>query len=72
MIKNIFTGIRAYGGAFKLIGQLGLWKYFGVPMFISFITAILIGFAAWGLPIILVVLFPKFGFGNGELKLSEP
>ena len=49
MIKNIFKGIRAYGGAFKLIGQLGLWKYFGVPMFISFITAILIGFAAWGL-----------------------
>lgn len=49
MIKNIFKGIRAYGGAFKLIGQLGLWKYFGVPMLISFITAILIGFAAWGL-----------------------
>lgn len=49
MIKNIFSGIRAYGGAFKLIGQLRLWKYFGIPMLISFITAIIIGFAAWGL-----------------------
>jgi len=49
MIKNIFKGIKAYGGAFKLIGQLGLWKYFGVPMIISFFTAIFIGFAAWGL-----------------------
>jgi CysZ protein len=48
MIKNIFKGISAYGGAFKLISQLGLWKYFGVPMFISFITAMLIGFAVWG------------------------
>jgi len=49
MIKDIFRGIRAYGGSFKLINELGLWKYFGVPMAISFITAILIGFTAWGL-----------------------
>ena len=49
MIKNIYKGIRAYGGAFKLIGELGLWSYFGVPMLISFITALLIGFSAWGL-----------------------
>jgi CysZ protein len=49
MIRNILKGIRAYEGAFKLIGQLGLWKYFGVPMLISFIIATVIGFAAWGL-----------------------
>lgn len=49
MLKNIFKGIRAYGGTFKLISKLGLWKYFGVPMFISFLTALLIGFAAYGL-----------------------
>jgi len=49
MIKNIIKGLKAYGGTFKLINHLGLWQYFGVPMVISFITAIGIGFAAWGL-----------------------
>lgn len=49
MIKNILKGIKAYSGTFKLIGKLGLWKYFGVPMAISFFTAVLIGFSAWGL-----------------------
>ena len=49
MIKNILKGIQAYGGTFKLINQLGLWKYFGVPMLISLLTALLIGFSAWGL-----------------------
>lgn len=49
MIKNIFKGIKAYSGTFKLINALGLWKYFGIPMLISFITFILIGFSAYGL-----------------------
>jgi CysZ protein len=48
MLKNILKGVQAYGGTFKLISQLGLWKYFGVPMLISFFTAIIIGAAAWG------------------------
>ncbi|MDP2687265.1 MAG: EI24 domain-containing protein [Aequorivita sp.] len=49
MIKNILKGIKAYAGTFKLISKLGLWKYFVVPMAISFFTAVLIGFSAWGL-----------------------
>ncbi len=49
MIKNILTGILAYAGTFRLINTLGLWKYFAVPMMISFLTAVLIGFSAWGL-----------------------
>ncbi|MEL6813096.1 MAG: EI24 domain-containing protein [Bacteroidota bacterium] len=49
MFKNIFKGIRAYGGTFKLISKLGLWKYFGVPILISLVTAGLIGFSAYGL-----------------------
>jgi CysZ protein len=49
MFRNIFSAIRAYGGTFKLIGKLGLWPYFGVPILISIVTAILIGFAAYGL-----------------------
>ncbi len=48
MIKNIFRSIKAYRGTFKLISELGLWKYFGVPILISLLTAALIGFAAWG------------------------
>lgn len=47
--KNIFKGIRAYGGTIKLINKLGLWKYFGVPILISLLTATGIGFLAWGL-----------------------
>ncbi len=49
MVKNILKGIKAYGDTLKLIKKLGLWKYFGIPMIISFLTAIAIGFIAWGL-----------------------
>lgn len=48
-MKSILKGIQAYAGTFKLINKLGLWKYFGIPMAISFLTAVLIGFSAWGL-----------------------
>jgi CysZ protein len=47
MIKNILTALKAYGSSFKLMSSLGLWKYFLVPMFISFLFAVLIGFAAY-------------------------
>src|SRR5690606_1926846 len=33
---------------FRLISKLGLWKYFGIPMAISFLTALSIGFSVWG------------------------
>jgi len=49
MIKNIFSGIKAYTGTFNLISKLKLWKYFFIPIAISVITAICIGFLAWGL-----------------------
>jgi len=49
MIKNIFTGIKAYSGTFALISKLKLWKYFLVPIIISIITASIIGFTAYGL-----------------------
>lgn len=48
MIKNIVQGVKAYGGTFKLISQLGLWKYFAIPVLISIITASLIVAAAYG------------------------
>ncbi len=49
MFKNIIKGLRAYSGTFKLISELGLWKYFGVPILISVVIAILIGIGAYGL-----------------------
>ena len=49
MIKNIISGIKAYFGAFALISKLKLWKYFAIPMLISFITAIIIFGSAYGL-----------------------
>lgn len=48
MFRNIFKGIKAYGGTFKLMSHLGLWKYFGVPILISLLTAGIIGFSAYG------------------------
>lgn len=48
MIKQVVNGIQAYFGAFGLISKLGLWKYFVVPMLISLLTAIAIGFSAYG------------------------
>ena len=41
MVQNIFKGIKAYASALGLISTLGLWKYFAVPVLISFITAYL-------------------------------
>ncbi|WP_271782362.1 EI24 domain-containing protein [Aquimarina algiphila] len=40
MFKNIFNGIKAYFGTFKLISKLGLWKYFAIPILISIVTGL--------------------------------
>ncbi|WP_136482540.1 EI24 domain-containing protein [Cognatitamlana onchidii] len=42
MIKTIISGIQAYFGAFSLISKLKLWKYFAIPMLISFVTATMV------------------------------
>ena len=49
MIKNILSGIKSYAGAFSLVSELKLWKYFAIPIVISLITATVIGFTAYGL-----------------------
>lgn len=49
MLKNILSGIKAYFGALSLISKLKLWKFFAIPMLISFITAIVIFGLAYGL-----------------------
>lgn len=64
MIRNIFKGIKAYAGALQLISKLGLWKYFGVPMLISFIVATLIVISAYAFADI-------FGFYISKLWIWE-
>lgn len=49
MFKNIILGVKAYGKSLGLIKTLGLWKYFGIPIAISIVTAIIIGILSWGL-----------------------
>ena len=49
MLKNISIGIKAYFGAFSLISKLKLWKFFVIPMLISFVTAISIFGSAYAL-----------------------
>ena len=44
----MLNGLLAYKDALPLISKLNLWKYFAVPMLISFITALSIGFSAYG------------------------
>ena len=49
MLKNIAIGIKVYFGTFSLISKLKLWKYFAIPMLISFVTAVLIFGSAYAL-----------------------
>lgn len=49
MLNNILKGIKSYGGTFKLISQLKLWKYFFVPIGISVLTATLVGLLTYSL-----------------------
>ncbi len=49
MINNIYKGLQVYSGAYGLISKLKLWKYFAIPMLISFIVFILIFASAYGL-----------------------
>lgn len=49
MVKHILNGIKAYSGALKIISNLGLWKYFWIPVLISVITATLIFSSAYAL-----------------------
>jgi len=48
MIKNILIGLKAYTNSLSLISKLNLWKYFVIPILISIVTAVSIGFLAYG------------------------
>jgi len=47
MIKNIINGIKAYFGSFALISKLKLWKYFSIPILISFLVGFIFLGSSW-------------------------
>lgn len=49
MINQILNALKSYSGAFALISKLNLWKYFAIPILISFIVALVIGLLAYTL-----------------------
>jgi CysZ protein len=49
MFKNILKGLKAYKDGLEFISELRLWKFFLVPMVISFVLFGLITLTAWGL-----------------------
>lgn len=49
MIQEMLDSLQAYRQAFGLLSKLRLWKYFAVPMLITFLTAVTIVTLAWGL-----------------------
>ena len=49
MIKDIFNGIQAYFSAYTLLNKLNLWRFFVIPIGISFLLGMFIIFTAYGL-----------------------
>ena len=49
MIQNILKGLQVYTGAYGLISKLKLWKYFAIPIAISFAVATLVFVFAYSL-----------------------
>ncbi len=47
-MKGFIRGIKAYFGAFKIISDLKLWKYYAVPMLVSLGIAIVIFLISYG------------------------
>ncbi|WP_046745717.1 EI24 domain-containing protein [Kordia zhangzhouensis] len=48
MMKDIYNGIQAYFSAYSLLNTLNLWRFFAIPILISFILGIIIMITAYG------------------------
>ena len=42
MFQQILSSLKTYGRAFQLLKELKLWKYFAIPILISFLTAVIV------------------------------
>ncbi|WP_298517254.1 EI24 domain-containing protein [uncultured Kordia sp.] len=47
MVKEVFNGIQDYFTAFRLLNELNLWKYFKIPIVISFLLGMAVIFSSW-------------------------
>ena len=47
MLKEIISSLKTYGKAFNLLNSLKLWSFFAIPILISILIAIIIGFNAY-------------------------
>lgn len=47
MVKEVFNGIQDYFTAYRLLNELNLWKYFKIPIVISFLLGITVIFSSW-------------------------
>lgn len=48
MINEILKGIQDYFSAYRLLNELNLWRYFKIPIVVSFLLGIAIIAASWG------------------------
>ena len=49
MIKQIFNGIQAYFSAYTLLNKLNLWRFFVIPIVMSFLLGVFIIITAYSL-----------------------
>ncbi len=47
MINEVFKGIQDYFSAYRLLNELNLWRYFKIPIIVSFILGVVIIGASW-------------------------
>jgi len=47
MFQQILSSLKTYGRALQLLKELKLWKYFAIPILISFLTAIIVAGCAF-------------------------
>jgi len=68
MIRSFINSVLAYGKALRLTNQLKLWSYFWVPVIVSIVLGVGIGWTAWTfsdeITNWLVDLYP-FDWGRG-------
>lgn len=71
MTNHFLAGIRAYGGALRLIASMRLWGYFVVPALLSLILGLVFLGLAWNLGDdigrLLTTWYP-FEWGRGALE----
>ncbi|MCH2195681.1 hypothetical protein [Kordia sp.] len=70
MVKEVFNGIQDYFTAYRLLNELNLWKYFKIPIVISFLLGITVILLPGVFRMISVASSQALGDFPGENKPS--